>query len=1102
MSGSGSVPREDVLDACLAAAERGDSVAIDRACREHPELVDEIHSIAEAVASLGDHADGATSAVPLDASPPQRIDRFDVLRELGRGGSSIVWLARDPSLDRLVALKVLALTPSRESLERFRREAQALARLRHANVAAVHDVGQTSDGQPWLAMEYVDGTSLAALISRLVGRDPRDLGAADLASGGVEGSASWVTGIVRWLAKVADALQSAHAAGLVHRDVKPANILIDRCGEPYLVDFGLARGADAHTVTRTGVAAGTPLYMAPEQVSQGRGAIGPRSDVYALGVTLYHALTLRAPFSGETTEQVFDQICREDPVAPRRLNPAVSEDLEVVILKAMEKDPAQRYASAAAMREDLESLLALRPIKARPPGQLERTRKWARRNPKAAAAVAMAVVVLAGTWAWRVWQVRQEGYAALAQFRLEQAEVDRAQADLAPQLASLAGFVPPETRGRIAAAQQDVEARRLAAERILVRACDRLEDALADSRWLTPLNAGLRRALCDALVARSRQVSDRGNEIDARAYLDRAQAVSGASWEDWSWGRVRFASTAPESAVYLFRYEPYELGRQGVVPRLVPAPVGRDGKLLPRQLAPGFVCGDPCMVVGSVTPESAAARAGIAEGDLVFRVNDDDLLEPRLGVAAVMPGSPADEAGVRPFDRVLDLNGKPIVGLRDWELSRRPGAEVVVDVSCTFRSHDGTLRTVDGCVPFPDPFVADFFPPHFLPAQTLLARSGIEGFATLESVLGVTVAEAPELLEHARDDVTHVLVWHEGRLLEVEWPAGQVLGAHADWTAYPLARSGSNRFDADGGAARLESGSYLAVFEAPGRATTRRPFVVKATAGGEAVVVGIDPPLSEDVPPGFIYVSGGDFLSQGEPDVTVPVPLQVEHVEPFLISRLEVSLRDWLDFVNDVLPASSAVPDHDSRQFTAEGSPLPRNVQGKGWVARRGDRWVPQSQADGGGPVVGVDGVGVADWYIDWLNQRDRAVGWRYRLPTKLEWELAARGVDGRSYPWGNRFDSSLCDGYFSRSTEVAGLCRPEPRGRFPCDESPYGIRDMAGGAEEENAGTIPGLDWTPWRGGSWVTANPVYFKAASMVPSSSDMPQRGLRLVAERVRG
>jgi serine/threonine protein kinase len=217
---------------------------------------------------------------------------------------------------------------------------------------------------------------------------------------------TYVNTIARIGAKVADALDQAHQAGVVHRDVKPANILIDANGEPHLVDFGLAFGVGKDSVTRTAALQGTPLYMSPEQIAGDRDAIGPRTDVYALGVTLYHCLALRPPFQADTAGVLFSRIEHGHAPSLRALNRSVPATLEAVIAKAMERRPDRRYVSAAALRDDLQAVLDGRPVQARPPGPWRRAGDWLTRHPAsvvlggmlmllAAAIVALYVAVLA-----------------------------------------------------------------------------------------------------------------------------------------------------------------------------------------------------------------------------------------------------------------------------------------------------------------------------------------------------------------------------------------------------------------------------------------------------------------------------------------------------------------------------------------------------------------------------------------------------------------------------------------------------------------------------------------------------------------------------------
>ncbi len=304
---------------------------------------------------------------------PRRLGPYVIEGTLGRGAAGVVYRARHEELKRPVALKVLRESAAEPGLrERFHREAMAAARLRHPNIVSVHDAGQI-DGEAYIAMELVEGSTLDDAIEKK--RLP-------------------LRQVVETLAKVADAVHHAHAQGVIHRDLKPGNILIDASGEPRVVDFGLARVAQGTLqLTRTGTAVGTPLYMSPEQV---RGLeVGPPGDVWSLGVILYQAMTGRFPFPGATLDQVYRGILFDDPIAPRRLNAQVSEDLVTVCLRALEKDAALRYPTARALAEDLRRWLDGHAVAARPRSTLRRTLAVVGRHRAAASAAAVAVAALA-----------------------------------------------------------------------------------------------------------------------------------------------------------------------------------------------------------------------------------------------------------------------------------------------------------------------------------------------------------------------------------------------------------------------------------------------------------------------------------------------------------------------------------------------------------------------------------------------------------------------------------------------------------------------------------------------------------------------------------
>src|SRR5262245_46084298 len=322
---------------------------------------------------------GSLPTTPMEELPLPQVPGYEVESVLGRGGMGVVYRARHLRLGRLVALK-MALAGSYAGLherERFRREAEAVAALRHPNVVQVYDVGD-ADGRPYFTMELMEGGSLAR---KLAGAPQPPRQAAAL------------------LATLAGAVQGAHEAGVIHRDLKPGNVLLTADGMPKVADFGLARRLDAdERLTLSGAVIGTPGYAAPEQARGDRGAVGPRTDVYALGAILYECLTGRPPFRAGTAAATLQQVVADEPIAPRRLNPSVPRDLETVCLKCLHKEPRLRYASAADLADDLRRFERGDPIAARRVGVVGSLRKWARRHPAAAAMLA-AVALVAATGA-------------------------------------------------------------------------------------------------------------------------------------------------------------------------------------------------------------------------------------------------------------------------------------------------------------------------------------------------------------------------------------------------------------------------------------------------------------------------------------------------------------------------------------------------------------------------------------------------------------------------------------------------------------------------------------------------------------------------------
>ena len=305
---------------------------------------------------------------------------YELLEEIGRGGQGVVFRARQKSLNRTVALKVISLGQwaSKAHLKRFRLEAEAAAHLEHPGIVPIHEVGER-DGSCYFSMKFIEGGQLDEVARR---------------------ESMPIRRAVELIAKVARTVHYAHEHGILHRDIKPGNILLDQEGEPHLTDFGLARLVESESsVTQTLDVLGTPSYMAPEQAVGNNAAVSSATDVYGLGGVLYQLLTGQPPFAGGATYETIKLLLDTEPKQPRLLNPKIDRDLSTICLKCLEKDPKRRYTSALALAEDLERWLKHEPILARHTGVFARGKKWVRRNPTSALlAASLITLVAAAGW--------------------------------------------------------------------------------------------------------------------------------------------------------------------------------------------------------------------------------------------------------------------------------------------------------------------------------------------------------------------------------------------------------------------------------------------------------------------------------------------------------------------------------------------------------------------------------------------------------------------------------------------------------------------------------------------------------------------------------
>jgi serine/threonine protein kinase/formylglycine-generating enzyme required for sulfatase activity len=1031
----------------LVRRGRGEDVDLDALCAGRPDIAVGLRLLH----SLHEHGD---STIQRSASEILRgedllspllgggIDRlvpgasvgpYRIVESIGSGGMGAVFLAeQERPVRRRVALKVIKLgMDTREVVARFEAERQALALMDHPSIATVLDAGATEEGRPYFVMEYVRGVPLTAYC------DQHELG------------------MERRLAlfvQVAEGVQHAHQKGIIHRDLKPSNVLVsDRAGAPApkIIDFGVAKAVNQRLTestlcTEVGQIIGTPEYMSPEQAETRDLDIDTRTDIYSLGVLLYELATGTLPFDSKRLRQggyaAIQRIIREEEppkpstrlsrrgseaadlarkrnTDPRALVRQIRGDLDWIIMKAMAKDRARRYASASELAADIRRHMRHEPVLAGPPGAAYRVKKFVRRQ-RVKLALAASVTLLLAAMSAATWRITQAGHHD-RQLRIGEGHLRQGQA-LAREYRQLRdGLSALERRWKEAAAKQPLW------EPVWER-----QDEIA--AW--------------------KEYERQQREVEAR-FLEAVPAMNKA-WETAPPGStVKDEARLALEALYMERFREGE--RQGEI-RLT----SEHFKALVQSLGVGTYR-EELEGAGIVALESVPPGADV----YCFRYEEH---EQRLVPVAFAPVRGKE-------DPAAGLVGKPFLEVEKvWDSSRSP----------------------------------------FQPGDRLLSLRGEEVSlqGDVARVLEGVGAGASVPARVRRGGEVKDLVWIP---FPEKAPAGGDLSFREScglaFAGYPLDLVDGCRVGRTGASplqAALPRGSYLFVFRLEGRRDARLPVAVPWQR--ERVQARL---LKEsEIPPGFVLIPGGTFPCGGDSRAFQSLEAGEQHLDDFFIGRFEVTAGEYLEFVNDpevlagtddqgeALPSTmearrelEEVEDEDRVWLIPKFAGKPRWERSPrgGWSLPESSSW----RIDW--PMLDVTHLAALE-YAAWRTRKEKGP-WRYRLPTDLEWEKAARGADRRVHVWGNYMVWSFC-----WSLDRPGKT-PAVVGVSPLDESVFGVRDLAGSVQEHTSGKpLERFRYRSLRGGGWNSVDEFYYRAAtrnSLYPERSHT-QTGFRLVAEADSG
>jgi serine/threonine protein kinase/formylglycine-generating enzyme required for sulfatase activity len=1043
-------------------------------------------------------ASGGMSAAPpaaakaeSPAAPPESVGPYRIVMRLGQGGMGDVFLAEQTEpVRRRVAIKLIrAEMATHEIVARFQAEQQVLGLMNHPHIAGEYEAGTTPSGCPYFVMEYVPGAPITEFCDR------ERLG---------------VEARLDLFMPVCDAIQHAHHKGIIHRDIKPTNVLVavlDGKPCPKVIDFGIAKalgddGRDAVMQTRAGALIGTPEFMSPEQAEGSNRDIDTRTDIYSLGVLLYHVLVGALPFETEELQrngilEFRRAILEREPTKPstrlgelggpalekvercrnadvRGLMRRLRGDLDWIILKCLEKDRNRRYSAVSDLTGDIRRHLQHEPVLAGPPSVVYRMQKLCRRHraPLLVAAGFCVLLAAAAAVAGHLSRLRFHGYLATVQESVANEDIESAR----KMLGLLEGAYKhrPEV---VAAAHEVGELER----RLRIRASARLK-VEGDAHWKRSIELRASKEALDAAwkeAAREAEpwqpVWERERELAAWHRLANIDEEISAAHNQAVFALFRAMEEAPPASaqlgdvqsalfeVYWDRYQ--EAWRSGTV-----------------SLPPSYFKG----MIDSLG--LGARRKELSES---------------VTVASDPPG-----AEVYCFryenreERLLPLPFRPDLGREDPQkgIAGEPFLEVEAvwdDGGSPFRAGD-RLLTVRGAEVK-------------LHGDLARALAGVKSGERIEVQVRRagetrTLRWTPFLAE--REGASPASPEQPGRVIEPYTQFG------VTFAGYPLDLRDDCRLGATktGEPLRLElpRGSYLLVLRRDGYADARLPLAVPSVETKLRVQL-----LKEsEIPPGFVYVPAGRFACGGDKDAYNGIEERTVEPGGFFLSRLELTVAEYIEFVNDPLvfaridAQGEAEPECDWSSPELRPFIDPERRQGKvrlvpasqegQFFEKRGGRW--QAKAPGDWPLFSVSMLAGLE-YAEWLTRKHQG-RWRFRLPRDLEWEKAARGADRRPFVWGDY----LLWSYF-RSQKGSYPTRPTRKvdrgGIHPFDESVWGIRDLAGSLQEPVFERDSEFRLAVFRGGEWLTVDHRDFRAATRNRRRPEVAANhvGLRFAADLPR-